>query len=102
FDFSRGRLFTGELAFSTVVACVLCQRPWHLTSNDIESAATDDADLFIESRRRLELALRRLCPTARIACSATPPSFVSRRRRRSRCDLYSFLDPARQSSILAQ
>src|SRR5260370_6642626 len=67
FDFSRGRLFTGELVFSTAVACVLCQRPWHLTSNDIESAAMDDADLFVESRRRLELALRRLCPTARIA-----------------------------------
>src|SRR5438105_14990712 len=64
FDFSRGRLFTGELAFSTVVASVLCQRPCHLTSNDIVPAATHHPDFIIESRRRLALPLRPRAPAA--------------------------------------
>ena len=102
FDFSGGRLFTGELVFSTGVACFVRQRLWHIASNDVDSAAMDHADLFVQFRRQLELALSRLCSTTRTARSATPTSFVHCRHRHSRRDLYPVLAPAHQSPVLAQ
>src|SRR6202040_3550671 len=60
-------------------------------------ATLDYADLFVQSRRRLELALRGLRSTTRIARSATAAPAFPRRHPHSRGDLYPVLAPARQS-----
>ena len=61
------RLFAGALVLSAELARNLPERLWNFASDHTKSATLDYADVFVQFRRRLELALRRLRSTTRIA-----------------------------------
>ena len=96
------RLLAGELVFSAGLARDLPERLWNFVAGDVKSATLDHADLFVQFRRRLELALRGLRSTARIARSAAATAALHRRHGSFGCDLYFVLACKNVAALLAQ